>query len=34
VVSYISFFSSVSGSVLDSGLGSSSILFIIRYQSF
>jgi len=33
-VSYISFSSLASGSVLDSGSGSSSILFIIKYQSF
>jgi len=33
-VFYINFFSSVSGSVSDSGSGSSSILFIIGYQSF
>jgi len=33
-VSYINSFSSVSGSVSDSGLGSLSILFIIEYQSF
>ena len=33
-VFYIGFSSSASGSVLDLGLGSSSILFIVGYQSF